>query len=130
MAQTPKALYLAVLSRGDRRLDPCFKPTRNERSVLNFDSWHEVIINAEIWPEAFAACGNIYPDFLCFKRKNKNEILHLGSLDSGVQKELFYGRSLGKSLSENHRRLILGRAIGCIGCGVCPDLNVKNHLKS
>lgn len=119
----PESSYLeAVLARGDRRLAPVL--AHAEENGAYFDSWHEYF-KPEIWAEAFAAC-NIDPDFYALRERTITEILPWDHLDSGVKKS-FLWQEWQKALSEKTSGDC--REIGCSGCGVCPDLNVKTILR-
>ena len=111
-----------VIARGDRRLDEVIYHAWQRG--CKFDGWSEYF-KFEQWMEAFAAC-NIDPAFYVERQRAYNEMFPWDFIDTGVSKAYLY---------EENELATVGictpdcRQVGCLSCGVCPELGVNLDLK-
>jgi len=111
-----------VIARGDRKLDAVIYEAW--QSGCKFDGWSEYF-KFEPWMQAFAAF-DIDPAFYVERQRANDELFPWDFLDTGVSKAYLY---------EENELATVGvctpdcRLVGCLNCGVCPELEVNLDLK-
>jgi len=111
-----------VLARGDRRLGEVIY-----QAWLNgckFDGWSEYF-KYEQWMEAFTTC-NIDPTFYVERERPYNELFPWDFIDTGVSKAYLYEENV---MATTGLCTPDCRQVGCLSCGVCPELEVNLDLK-
>ncbi len=114
----PTSFIEAVMARGDRRLAPVIY--RVWKDGGRFDGWTE-FFSYDRWARAMAAEG-IDPAYYASRLRSLDEPLPWDHIDCGVTRDYLareWRRGCAAGLTHDCRRL------SCLGCGVCPQLNVQ-----
>lgn len=100
----------AVIARGDRRTGALIK--RAYEKGCKRDSWSEYF-DREKWDEAMRDTG-ILPDFYCFRKREREEIMPWDIIDSGISKAFLINEWNKAQLEET----TWDCRYGCTGCGI------------
>ena len=114
------SLLEGVFSRGDRRLAPVIESAW--RKGARFDGWGELFA-IDKWEAAFRENQLDMSSYL--RARELDELLPWDHIDVGVNKKFLRKEYKAAHAGELTRDC---RQVGCTGCAICFDLDVKMEL--